>query len=338
VARNPMAEVYKRLSGLGLPKTYVRATVLPSWWDDDAATSPAGLAEAKMLIARHVGIDLADLKGTETPKPGMITKYKFKKAKKSSGDDVDLARRLASQVAFLAAHAVAAPIVKLPTAAEIRARLIDEGNPWIGLECLLDFCWTSGIPVLHVNNFPPGAKKMDGLSANVGGRPVIIISKEHRQPAWLLFILAHELGHIERGHIEEDEVLVDERVEVDSSDSEEIQANEFALELLCGDKKKTFVAADRWPNANQLAAEARRIGTKLQIDPGHIVLNYGNSMGRTFFPVANAALAMLNPSPDAVGLIQGRLAKNLDWSSLPEEAAEFVAKMTVRVEAPALSA
>ena len=51
-----------------------------------------------------------------------------------------------------------------------------------------------------------------------------------------LFILAHELGHIALGHIEEDGVLIDESMDHNVQDQEEADANAFAIELLTGDK------------------------------------------------------------------------------------------------------
>jgi hypothetical protein len=324
-----MKALYGRLSELGLTRAYVRQTVLPSWWDDEAAATDAGFAEAVMLVSRHVGVDLSTLRhqaGTPSLRSGVPCK--FKKAQGSSNDDVALARSLATQVAMLASSAMPQAADVPLAAAEVRALILDKGEPWVSLGALVDYCWSVGIPVLHVSNFPRSTKKMEGLTARIGGRPVIILSKEQRQPAWLLFILAHELGHVACGHVGDDQVLVDEKVEQDSNDDEERAANAYAVELLTGAPDRRFYAPGRWPNARALAAAAERIGRQHQIDPGHVVLNYGKSMGSTFFAVANAALTHLDPSPDAVAIIRRKLADNLDWSGLTEEAAEFVAKMT----------
>ncbi|MFZ4580681.1 MAG: hypothetical protein ACOYOB_20030, partial [Myxococcota bacterium] len=86
--------------------------------------------------------------------------------------------------------------------------------------------------------------------------------------------------------------------------------------------------SDRWPNARQLAAIADRLGRRDQVDPGHIVLNYGHSMGKGFFAVANAALTHLAADSDAPRLINRVMSDRLDWSALPEDAAEFVMRMT----------
>jgi hypothetical protein len=328
---NPMTAVYDRLQDLGLSRAYVRQAILPSWWDDDASLSPAGFAEALMLISRHAGVRVADLRTGNVPfsPAGPVTTTRFKLSKGASEEDVALAQRLATQTARVACAGVVSSPKPVPSASEIRGAIIEGGASSVGLDSLLDYCWGElGLPVLHVSNFPHGARKMEGLSAVVEGRPVVVISKSSKQPAWLLFILAHEIGHLSLRHIKDGEVLVDTKVESSSSDKEESQANRFAEELLCGEAGRRFVPSGRWPNARVLAAEAQSLGRKYQIDPGHIVLNYASTMGESFFRVGNAALSFIDPAPDAIGAISRKLDANLDWSALPEEAAEFITRMT----------
>ena len=328
---NPMKTLYGRLSAIGLPRGYVRSIILPSWWDDEAADDAAGYAEALMLVSRHLGIRIQSLRDSSAAalmsEPSL--ECKFKRARVVSDGDVALAQRLAIQVARLAAGATTIAVQDVPAAVELRELILESGHPWLGLDALLDHCWrVLGIPVLHISMFPRGARKMDGLSAVIGGRPVIVISKMNTQPAWLLFILAHELGHIALDHVSDGSVLVDERVDKKSVDAEEQAANEYAGELLCGKPIKRFIAQDRWPNASELALQAQRLGKQYQIDPGHVVLNYADAMGKSFFPVGNAALRVLNQSVDAVEMIKRNAAENLDWSALPSDEAEFVTRMT----------
>ena len=88
------------------------------------------------------------------------------------------------------------------------------------------------------------------------------------------------------------------------------------------------MATNRWPNAQVLAKNAISIGQRDLVDPGHIVLNYANSMGPSFFPVARAALRLIEPHADAVRLIRERMAENMDWSQLPEDSCEFLMRVT----------
>ncbi|MGH7170867.1 MAG: ImmA/IrrE family metallo-endopeptidase [Gemmataceae bacterium] len=328
---NPMALLYRRLSRVGLTRQFVRCTALPKWWDDEIADSPAGYAEGLLLLSRHLGLDLATLQDEST---SLALRYfgpcKFKKTTGVTDDELALARAMATRAAQLAAAAMTTPLRPVPaSAAEVRQHILDRGESWVGLDALVDYCWSVGIPVLHLSQFPPRIKKMHGLAAKVSGRPAIILCRNQKYTAWLLFILAHELGHLIKGHVADDGVLLDERVEEDNNlDAEETEANAFAVELLTGDARCRFHAGGHWPNASNLAQEARSIGRQSRIDPGHIVLNYAHAMGKDFFAVANATLNLLEPKADAVGLIRGHMAARLDWSNLPEDSCEFLMRIT----------
>ncbi len=326
---NPMRTLYRRLGEIGLSKAFLKRSVLPAWWDDDAGSTPAGFGEAAMILSRHLGLDLQMLRTAQEIRPTNDARVKLKKPASAGEDDVVIAQRLAVQVARLAALGVSQPVAPLPrSGAEIREQILDQDQPWVSFEALLDYCWAAGIAVLHVSSFPTGARRMHGLALKAGNRPMIVISWERKHPAWLLFVLAHELGHIALGHVEDDGVLVDQEVDPDSADKEEAAANQFAVELLCGSADVRFRAADRWPKAGRLVEDANRIARLRRIDPGHIILNYASSMGKTFFPVAQAALKLLEPQTDGPGTIRQRMATNLDWSRLPAEASEFIARMT----------
>jgi len=225
-----------------------------------------------------------------------------------------------------------------------------ETNSTVGLESLVDFCWKSGVPVIHVSTFPSDAKKKPmGFTLRVEGRPAIVLCLNNNQPAKQLFILAHELGHVFHDHVPENGSLLDESVhgksdgehaamEVEAvdfpADEEELEADRFAIELLNGRSETTLVFESRWPNARSLAESALALGRQNHIDTGLVVLNTAHGIGGGFWPVANAALKLLDPAPNAIGSIRERLAANLDWEQLPEDSSEFLMRITGR-ELPA---
>ncbi len=332
----PMTHLYSRLSEIGYPKKYVRDVVLPSWWDDQAAEAPAGFTEALLIIARRLGLDYASLRSGE----GAVLHaarplVKFKTATRgTSPEECSATAALAIQAARFAALGAPAPsMAPLKNAAEIR-EYIKNDRPCVDLEGLLDYCWSAGIVVMHISRLPPKAKKLHGLAVNANGRHVAVVFDGRSASAYLLFVLAHELGHINLGHVGDGSALVDNVISATglddtSGDDEEVDANRFALELITGQPDYRVRAADRWPNAATLASEAQRIGREKGIDPGHIVLNYAHTMGSGFFAVANAALKHLDPASDAIGLVRRKFAEQLDWSELPSDAAEFVAHVTL---------
>ena len=327
---NPIKKLYQRLSDVGLTRAFVKKTALPSWWDDEVATNPSGYAHGLLLLSRHLGLDLASLQLENEPiRLRDFGTCKFKKRSDVSEDDLALARVLATRAAQLAASAVSTPAVAIPVnASDIRQQILGDDAQWVGLDELLRYCWSIGLPVLHLDHFPKNAKRPDGFAARVHGRPVIVLCRHAKYSAWLLFILAHELGHLALGHVPDEGTLIDQGLDEDSVDVEEQQANAFAIELLTGHQNRRVIASGRWPNAEGLASSASEIGRKSMIDPGHVILNYAHSMGSSFFPVSNAALKLLEPNADAVAKVRTVMAENLDWSRLPEDSSEFLMRVT----------
>lgn len=329
-----MKGLLSRLRAIGLPTPYVRQFLLPEWWDDEAAVSPAGFTEAVWTIARHLGVAPEQLR--DASRPLTLPRQhgvKFKLAQGIDEQSVELARILGEQVAKFALLGVEQGERKpLDDAQGIRTRILESGAPWVGFGALLDHCWSLGIPVLHLAKLPNSTKKMDGLAVNIGGRPAIVLASGRTSPSWLLFHLAHELGHIVQGHVANGGTIVDGSIDEDSTDPLEQQANDFAIELITGKVGTKILPKTRWPKADGLALTAQQLGRLLCVDPGHIVLNYAHSMPTgNFWGVANAALKMIPSEGDPAEMIRERLSTNLDWSILPSEAAEFVARMTGQV-------
>lgn len=327
--RNPMSGLYDRLRKFGLSTKYVRKMLLPDWWDDDAAMNPAGFTEAVWTIARHLGVPAEQLRDP-TQAIVLPRQYgvQFKLNKGTDKDAVDLARILGEQVAKYALLGVPRSDVPLENAQDIRTGILEAGAPWVGFGTLLDYCWSIGIPVLHLSELP--GRKMDGMAISIDGRPAIVLSTA-KAASWLLFHLAHELGHVALGHVANGTV-VDDDIETDATEPLEAAANAFALELITGKAGTRMLPKVRWMRADSLARLAQQYSALNSVDPGHFVLNYADSMSRggkgKFWGVATEALKLLPSEGDAATMIRERMAKNLDWPSLPTEAAEFVARMT----------
>ena len=296
--------------------------------EDSLAENPAGYAQCLMILSRCLGIELKSLQNPGSPlRLRDFGVCKYKKREGTTNDELLLSRVIATRAAQLAGAAMDNAYQPIPCASEIRQSVLEHA-PWVGFTQLLDYCWSCGIPVLHVNYFPPGAKRPDGFTLRLNGRPVIVLCRNQKQPSWLLFILAHELGHIGCNHIPENGALVDESVREDSTDNEEKEADRFALELLTG-KPTTSIGTDgRWPNAHELAGLAKEFGRRNQVDPGHVVLNYAHGKGKEFFAVGQAALKVLHPDADAVATVRTKLAESLDWELLPEDSSEFLMRIT----------
>lgn len=330
-AQDPMKILYQRLRAVGFDTPYVRNFALPSWWDDGAAQNDSGYQEGLLLLSRHLGLSLKSLQDESAPlELREFGPCNFKKSEGVTEGDLAIARSICTRAAQIAAASIQTPWEgKVPVdGSEIREAILNTGARWVSLSSLLDWCWSNGIPVLHITSFPRSSKKMDGMAALVDGRPIIVLCKNVKQEAWLLFILAHELGHIVRGHVSQNGVLVDEHIAKDSTDEQEAEANATAVEILTGDSGCRFSSPGRWLNAKKLAMAAKEHGRIHQIDPGHIVLNYSNYKGPSFHALGNAALKLICPHSDATKLIHEKMAANLDWSGIPEDCSEFLMRVS----------
>jgi hypothetical protein len=312
--------------------SYVRTRPLPSWWDDEAASSPAGFAELALLLAQRVRLPVAALLDKEASlsyATGDGVKFKLASGKDKS--KLAVSQHLATEVARAALPGMRVAFRNVSSALDLRIAIIQGGRASVDLEGLLEHCWGLGVPVLPISAFPAGAVKMDGLAANIDGRPVIVISKASAQPAWLLYILAHEVGHIGSGHVGTNETLVDSDFDKSQEqDAEEDQANAYATSLLRGGGAK--LVSQRNMSAEKLLAHARNLGVNQRIDPGHLILSYArekSAKGNVIaWGVANRALGLLSPNADGPKIMREKLLRHLDWSALSDDVSEYIRRMT----------
>jgi Zn-dependent peptidase ImmA (M78 family) len=277
----------------------------------------------EVILVRQLGLDVQSLRDPSKPLAlNPTAAIRFKTRQNLLDGTFDVAQVLGSRLGTLAALSVKTPwnpaALRGMTANSIRAEIIDaRQQSWVGLQQLLDYCWSIGIPVVHLCKLPAGARKMDGMALWCEGRPVIVIACQRRQPAWQLFIVAHELGHVIRSHVGPDLVThVDLKVGAKPKETEEREANDFAVELLTGDPNMAFTPGRSWLNAHDLAESARSLGARLKIDPGHIALNY--SWQQEFIQVGSAALNELSPDANSAALYRSRYS-HLDLDSLTDD-------------------
>ena len=245
-------------------------------------------------------------------------------------DESELARAkcLAVRAAQVACRTFTTPSVPLPdSAAAIRNAILERGASCVHFESLLDYCWDNGLPVLHVSHLPEGAKKPDALAGIFAGRPAIVIMKRHTHAAWLLFILAHEIGHIGRRHLDGNGLLLDAKVSQDNRDTQEEEANAFAVEILTGKPDIRYQAASNL-NAEELAERALMVERRDKVDAGFVALNYVRNRGQGYFALGNKALEHLQSDVDPVALIQTKTRERLNWEELSRDSRLYLRRIT----------
>jgi hypothetical protein len=323
-----MIEVYDRLKVSGLDTKYVKSVLLPEWWNDSLSDTKSGFLHGLSFIAQRAGVEVQRLMhADQTIACREFGPVKFKKRRQADTSQVNWARNIAASAAELVASIACKRFTDPGSTASQLRRTIEKktGSKTVTLPALLDVAWDHGIPVIFVGHLPPKFGRMDGMVARFDGRPVIVVSKNAAHSAWMSYIIAHELGHICRGHVAEG-IVVDESVEGKGGDCEECEANAFAMELLTGTPDANYNLGSFIPSA--IIRKARQISISKHVDPGVVILNHA-FRGAT---AANGAiikktLDVLEPDANAPGQICERMAENLDFEGLDEDQRDYLERL-----------
>ncbi|TFZ02986.1 ImmA/IrrE family metallo-endopeptidase [Ramlibacter henchirensis] len=326
--------LYETVAQLGLTRAQVRK-LLPHWWDPVLEKSADGVAELAVHLSRRLSVELQALtEGRLVPK-GAVSRLAYKHSSNLPESSLASASFIASSLAQAVLGSMEQPYRQLPQdTAELRrlARSVQSGL--LSFDGLLEMCWSHGIPVIPLPHLPVGVRKMDGAALQVGDRPVIVVAKKKSSRAWLSFILAHEIGHIVRGHLKAGSSIVDislqettEYLAESSSDPQETEADEFALQLLGGKEVELEVAT--WPsNASpvELAVKGREAAARFRIEAGHFVLR--NAFLSKRWPEAMMALRFLSEDVNPEATLIGHLQAHLRMDLIAEDLQELVARIT----------
>jgi hypothetical protein len=321
------------LSALGIDWKTLKP-VLPDW-AEDAFQSTSGYIELKTFLSRNAGLDILD-DGTLASRT--LPSACFKTTSGTTKEQVVAARGIATACARLVSKATLTKWTDIPKkASALRNSILPSApNDWIDFSVLLRSCWEMGIPVLYLPKLPISGKKMEGMVTFVGGRPVVILTKKAQHPDWLLFTLAHELGHIAAGHLPliEGEAVVDEQIDEANAanDAQEGEANKYATHVLGPDGLEGVIRPPL-PKAPELARRALTFARKNGMSPGYVVLNAVNNSpinGQKPFALAQNALKLLPDymnGKDAATLCRNALRAHLDTDRLRDDSAEFLEKL-----------
>ncbi len=161
---------------------------------------------------------------------------------------------------------------------ELRSTLLRgtraENRNYIALSDLINYAWACGIPVIHVKDFGKGVAKMDAAVVNVQDRPVIAICRDDNAFAKVAYKLAHELGHVAKGHWRDYGFIADVEFKVDDHDDIEREADEFACTLIYGDAHFRFSPLAIDPSEVVATGHAR------EIDPHALLLAFLREAGK----------------------------------------------------------
>lgn len=331
---NRIDRIFRSLESAGFPRS-LQSTLLPEWVTPEVLSDEAVTSEIAAILAKRLGLRASQLFGAN-PQVELLRRRdtKYKRSIPNKSKNLTAATTIAVSVAE--AVAAACRVEFTPFASEpanLRAEIFRsiEGH-WLGLRRLLMNCWAHGVPVVYLAELGEGIPKMDGMVICTDDRPVVILSKASPLWAWQLFILAHEVAHVALGHVDPDEILVDEELGAESyaledPDDDERAADMFAIELLNGRRDATYSVSDVRSNSAELADAAFKFGRAHQIDPGHIALNFAHTTGNWGVGIAAARMLQAN-NPPASTVINQALWAGIDIDALPPDTVEFLERAT----------
>jgi Zn-dependent peptidase ImmA (M78 family) len=291
--------------------------------------------ELVLGIAKSLSLDAVALsKGEFFPK-GAVANISYKRNALVNPQDFQASTLIASSISNAIISSIKVPYQALPKNVwELNEEIRAIGKGSIDFDALLNYCWRKGVPVISLSNLPFGLKKMDGAALKVGDRPVIILAKKNNSKSWLSFILAHELGHIALGHLENNSSIVDIALQQESTfdsdnagDSMELEADKFALNILGGPLAQE--TQERWgdfDSAITLATNARAAANLLGCSAGHLILRYAFRTKR--WPEAASALKFLREDFDAQKEIVKSMASGIAFDDLSNDVQDLIIRIT----------
>ena len=316
--QNPMLNFITRLKKLDSKL----GRVAPYWWDNTLSASSGASQQAIMSISKYLNLDLKTVLDVDSDLKFKDVSACYKKAGNKAVNDLSVATGLVYSVSRTVEKMVVKEIANFSDPSIIREQILELGNSYVNLSSLVKYCWNNGVPVLFLPDLP-ASKKMDAVVQNVNGRPVIAITKKHKHESALLFLLAHEMGHIFEGHLESGQAIIDESVNEDNQiDQQEMEANNFALALLTGSADTRFHSRGRRITGEALAEAARNMGEEKKIDPGHIALNWAHTTKH--WGIANKALNILYPALSWKDELKAIFIENVDQFEVDEDELDYL--------------
>lgn len=297
----------------------------PEWWSDEAASSPSAQAELYFSVARKLGLDPRSLLDSDGPS---FMWNDFAKYKNFNGTDIErqAISSFGTSIARIILSGTEGTSSLIGVEASFLRQSILKNQEFVRYQDLLSLLWAIGIPTIYLCLHPLPAKHMCAMAVSVGERHAILLSKNVKYPAWAAFHLAHEIGHIALGHVEQGSALIDmddPLYKITQGDNEESASDRFALELLTGNAELTIEKIGSGNNARELASRARSLGHELRIEPGTLALCYGYSTKE--WATVQAALTYIYSKPLPAWEVTNKIAKSqIQWDRLGDDNSSFI--------------
>lgn len=313
----------KRLRNSGLASALIDAA-WPRWWTDAAANSVSARNELRFALARSIGLDPRALVDGDQVRFAATVGPRFKALSAADAAEHHAIMSFGQSVARLLGTATATKPAPCVSAGRLRSFMLDHGIV-PSFQSITAICWQFGIPLAYLEITPLEAKRMHAMAVGQGGRSAILVAVRDSLYAKAAFTIAHELGHIMLGHLDQEEAYLDIDDPMSSSDGapDEDEANRYALELLTGRPEPVITTSTEDYSAQQLAQAATDAGAVEGVDPATIALCDGFRTGD--WARSTAACLRLQGRPANVAIeANGYAERQLDMSKLGDDSRSYL--------------
>lgn len=297
----------------------------PSWWRDELGESVSGRAELRFALAKRLGLSPQELLGDKV-RFLWTDSARFKHLTTETEQEKAALASFGMSIGKSLIGAFRGDTTPLIPADALRTEILN-GTGMVELSSLVATCWAIGIPVIQLRVFPLQAKRMHAMVVAKAGRHAIIIGRTSKYPAPVAFTLAHELGHVMRGHLNSSRAVVDlgDPIRERGDDQQECEADAFALELLTGQKSITF--STHGPiSAPSLASAVVEASHAHTVEPGTLALCWAYQTGA--WAVAMSAMKFIyGPDSSIDGMINDIADGQLNTDDLSADSASFLEKV-----------
>ncbi len=306
----------KRLKLVGYDKKFVETFLVPEWWDHDCSKDAKLLQSVEFEVARFLSTSIEVVRDPmaplEIPQPKAFLRAPKNTDKSRLRPAIHFGQAVAKAVVRNLSDRVA-PYRPLPLDPfELRAE-ITQGKYPVSLSRLLDALWAHGIPVISVKDLP--TPKFKAMACFAEGRPVILIGTQDEDEPKALTNLAHETGHVAKGHVTEDVYMVDgEETSEGDDDTFEKEAWQYHHTLIFGHARfdpAKDVAGDTGP---QVREAVLAFGKQHLVDAAFLAHRWAR--GR--HSVRKFVLVKLGKFSGAQGKIRKQMQEHLDLDEASE--------------------